>query len=191
MFFCSWHVTELDIQATLQQTCFKVLHDTSVDAATRESRARAMLLVGQIYRECGCSEEAGLGDLYNRIMPGKHQQQQSWNEEMVKQRQKQRGWERGDLLMREKWNNHFFCAVIFYFCKIFWFCQPTLLISALWIMNGSIQRQWSQHYGKCCYKNENVILKWISRANNPKIFCNFDKTHNFVKFVIICLFIWS
>lgn len=62
-----WHVTELDIRSTLNNVCYKVTHDHSVDEATRKKRIQGLLLLGQVFVECGCSEEAGMGDFMARV----------------------------------------------------------------------------------------------------------------------------
>lgn len=67
MFKALWHITELDIQKTLEKVCFKVLHDHSVTNPVLELRKKALLFLGEVYVSCGVSPEKGLEDIRERI----------------------------------------------------------------------------------------------------------------------------
>ena len=56
-----WHISVLDIEATLRQAAHKVLHDKS-EGITKEhiaARARAMVIVGRIFEQTECEEMVG------------------------------------------------------------------------------------------------------------------------------------
>ena len=62
-----WHITELDIQTTLEKVCHKVTHDHSVTQPVLQLRAKALYLLGETYLACGVSSAQGLEDLKSRI----------------------------------------------------------------------------------------------------------------------------
>jgi curved DNA-binding protein CbpA len=51
-----WYATALDIERTIRSTCFKVLHDFSVDQKKRASRAEALARVGKIFQTAELNE---------------------------------------------------------------------------------------------------------------------------------------
>eukprot|EP01034_Spumella_vulgaris_P021890 gene21890-27967_t len=67
MFSVMWMVTELDIRGTLGKVCYRVLHDHSVDDATRLKRCKAMLILGKLFLAHAGSTAAGLGDIKARL----------------------------------------------------------------------------------------------------------------------------
>jgi hypothetical protein len=60
-------VTELDIRGTLGKVCYRVLHDHSVDDATRLKRCKAMMILGKLFLAHAGSTAAGLGDIKARL----------------------------------------------------------------------------------------------------------------------------
>ena len=65
-----WHVTELDLRATLAGICKKICHDRSVDEATRNRRKKGLLLLGEVYMQYGNPSDAGLKELRNKFVMG-------------------------------------------------------------------------------------------------------------------------
>ena len=51
-----WNASALDIERTIRSTCFKVLHDFSVDQKKRASRAEALARVGKIFQTAELNE---------------------------------------------------------------------------------------------------------------------------------------
>ena len=66
-FPCRWHVTELDIRKTLYMVCHKVIKDRSVDAAILQKRNQGLLLLGNVFMECGCSKEVGMSYILEKV----------------------------------------------------------------------------------------------------------------------------
>ena len=62
-----WHLTELDIQSTLEKVCFKVTHDHSVTQPVLDLRKKTLLILGEVYAACGVSAEIGLEDLRYKL----------------------------------------------------------------------------------------------------------------------------
>jgi hypothetical protein len=62
-----WEITRNDIQETLKHVCKKVLHDHSVSEATRATRARGMVLLGEMYVLKRVREMDGLADFLDRV----------------------------------------------------------------------------------------------------------------------------
>lgn len=60
-------MSEIDIRMTLAKVCRRATRDRSVDEVTRSKRIQGLLLLGEVFTECGASEEAGLGDLISRL----------------------------------------------------------------------------------------------------------------------------
>ena len=48
-----WRVSLLDIESTLRHVCNKVLSDTSSDMGERQARARALVLMGRVFKHYG------------------------------------------------------------------------------------------------------------------------------------------
>jgi hypothetical protein len=48
-----WNMTLIDIETTVEKTCWKVLHDRSVPDHVREARKRGLLILGQIFLSKG------------------------------------------------------------------------------------------------------------------------------------------
>ena len=65
-----WHVTELDLRATLAGICKKICRDRSVDEATRNRRKKGLLLLGEVYMQYGNPSDAGLKELRNKFAMG-------------------------------------------------------------------------------------------------------------------------
>ena len=51
-----WHVSLLDIEATLRHACNKVLADDSADTALRKARARGLVAMGRVFQLYGSSD---------------------------------------------------------------------------------------------------------------------------------------
>jgi curved DNA-binding protein CbpA len=51
-----WNASALDIERTIRSTCFKVLHDFSVDQKKRASRAEALARLGKIFQTAELNE---------------------------------------------------------------------------------------------------------------------------------------
>eukprot|EP00596_Hydrurales_sp_CCMP1899_P000062 CAMPEP_0119043032 /NCGR_PEP_ID=MMETSP1177-20130426/16361_1 /TAXON_ID=2985 /ORGANISM="Ochromonas sp, Strain CCMP1899" /LENGTH=618 /DNA_ID=CAMNT_0007010211 /DNA_START=212 /DNA_END=2068 /DNA_ORIENTATION=+ len=67
MFTVMWHITEIDLRATLNAVCRKVTHDHSVDEATRTKRKKALLIIGEVFMMLGGSTEDGIKDIKSRL----------------------------------------------------------------------------------------------------------------------------
>jgi len=67
MFRALWGITELDLQDTLEKVCCKVLRDHSVTGPVLDLRKKALLALGEVFIECGVSEDEGLKDITERI----------------------------------------------------------------------------------------------------------------------------
>jgi curved DNA-binding protein CbpA len=66
-----WHVTELDLRATLAGVCKKVSRDRSVDEATRIKRKKGLIVLGEVYMTFGSSGgDAGLKELQSKFVAG-------------------------------------------------------------------------------------------------------------------------
>ena len=65
-----WHVTELDLRATLAGVCKKVCRDRSVDEATRTRRKKGLVVLGEMYMKFGSSTDAGLKELQHKFVAG-------------------------------------------------------------------------------------------------------------------------
>lgn len=57
----------MDIRSTLAKVCYKVIHDHSVDEATRVKRCKALLILAKVYLSKAGTTEAGLGDIKARL----------------------------------------------------------------------------------------------------------------------------
>ena len=51
-----WNASALDIERTIRSTCFKVLHDFSVDQKKRAARADALARLGKIFQTAELNE---------------------------------------------------------------------------------------------------------------------------------------
>ena len=67
MFNVMWSASELDIRNTLTHVCTKVTHDHSVDESIRTLRLKGLLILGEVFLECGGSTTAGLDDIIQRM----------------------------------------------------------------------------------------------------------------------------
>ena len=67
MFNVMWSASELDIRSTLTHVCTKVTHDHSVDEGIRTLRLKGLLILGEVFLECGGSTTAGLDDIIQRM----------------------------------------------------------------------------------------------------------------------------
>ena len=67
MFNVMWSASELDIRNTLTHVCTKVTHDHSVDEGIRTLRLKGLLILGEVFLECGGSTTAGLDDIIQRM----------------------------------------------------------------------------------------------------------------------------
>jgi hypothetical protein len=55
-----WHVSVVDIEATLRSACHKVFKDSGVSADVRNARAEALLILAEAYGEFSQTHESGL-----------------------------------------------------------------------------------------------------------------------------------
>jgi antitoxin component of RelBE/YafQ-DinJ toxin-antitoxin module len=73
-----WHVTVLDVEATVRLACKKVFKDNGVPFAQREQRAETLLAVAKIFKAKSLSAEAGLKafklELQKQMVEASHQQ---------------------------------------------------------------------------------------------------------------------
>merc|ERR1712187_492466 len=62
-----WHGTVLEIEGLLQRVIMKVTHDTSVDKEVRKTRVQALIIVGEVFLECGSKVSGGMEELVQRL----------------------------------------------------------------------------------------------------------------------------
>merc|ERR1711991_168741 len=62
-----WHLTRMDVVKTLDKATRKVLDDKTLDRTKLMNRAKALLIVGEIYYKTGCTNEAPLEEFIARV----------------------------------------------------------------------------------------------------------------------------
>ena len=65
-----WNMSQLDIEKTLSKVVEKVTHDHSVDKASSDKRAEALLLLGAEYSKHGVPVNVGLSDIKGKFSEG-------------------------------------------------------------------------------------------------------------------------
>ena len=62
-----YNMAVIDIEATLEKVCWKVLHDRSVHKVKRKYRAHALKIVGGVFQSFGGTRDAGIKEFQNKM----------------------------------------------------------------------------------------------------------------------------
>lgn len=62
-----WRMTIIDVEKTVGRICSKIFADQGVDRATRTRRAKAILLIGQIFKKHGSKSDEGLREIKSKL----------------------------------------------------------------------------------------------------------------------------
>ena len=62
-----YNMAVIDIEATLEKVCWKVLHDRSVHKQKRKYRAHALKIVGEVFQSFGGTRDAGIKEFQNKM----------------------------------------------------------------------------------------------------------------------------
>lgn len=79
-----WHVSVLDIEATLRAAAHKLLHDKGVDEAEIERRAKALIVVGKAFQETECKAEPEAEEAGGAASGGKRRKK-TWKDHLEEQ----------------------------------------------------------------------------------------------------------
>lgn len=62
-----WNYTVLDVEATVRSVCMKVFKDSSISLEDRQMRAKALILLAEVFKAKSQTVEAGLAEIGQKI----------------------------------------------------------------------------------------------------------------------------